>query len=156
MWTFWEFYVKWGMTEEVWFKHQNSMSLFIEHFACTNKRSIVANRRAQETDVAESSVGIDIEFIERKLNLWKLLQEGLRNDCEVLSATCYFVQGWISLPRKDIMKRISITIRADVSSVFTCSKMSYVSLNKLPFLYCHDESLTINISHKAQERERER
>ena len=51
------------------------------------------------------------------------------------------------------MKRISITIRADVSSVFTCSKMSYVSLNKLPFLYCHDESLTINISHKAQERE---
>lgn len=45
------------------------MSLFIERFACTNKRSTVANRRAQGTDVAESSVGIDTEFTERKLNL---------------------------------------------------------------------------------------
>ena len=99
--------------------------------------------------------------------LWELIQSSLsgnltcesyyRKVCETIARYClqhitssrheYLRRG------RNTMKRISITIRADVSSVFTCSKMSCVSLNKLPFLYCHDEPLTINISRKAQQRE---
>lgn len=140
--------------EEVWFKLQSNTNLFTVHFVCTNKRSTVVNRRLQEIEVT-NVVTVEIDSVHWTKIPLRITMKGFKKRLWNIVCGMLFRSGlniWAARERlRGKESKLLKSRPADVSSHLRLFRMSYVSLNKLPFLYCHEESLTINISRKAQD-----
>lgn len=136
------------MTEVVWFRQQNNTNSFIVHFVCMNRHLKVVNHQVQVIEIINKVImGIDKSSVEEKELVLELLWKDSWNEYSLQHITN--VRVWIFvLWRKSYEKNLDFNSRpADVLLDLQLFKMSFISLNKLPFLYCHDKSLTINISH---------
>lgn len=114
---------------------------------------MVVKHRVQGIEtINKAIVGIDNSSLEEKIRLRITMKRFTKRLWDIV-CNILLRPGVNIYTMEEILWKKNLKFRpADVLSDFQLFKMSFVSLNKLPFLYCHDESLTINISHKAQDK----